>query len=135
MRQVREAHGDGDSTVVDAKRKLAGSRNDKHSEKVEKTGLLEGLCAEKARRLSSLVTASGAYRKVPSLGWFLGVGKQERPRRTLQRRDKWLGTVTNPNIVGLATTRPFPGGYRLTGLLAREATVSLWNISLTARLR
>ena len=65
---MREAHSDGDSTVVDAKRKLADSRNDKHSEKVEETGLLEGLCAEKARRLPSLVTASGAHRKVLSLG-------------------------------------------------------------------
>jgi hypothetical protein len=32
----------GDSVVVDAKRKLTYSRNDKHSEKAEGTGLLEG---------------------------------------------------------------------------------------------
>ena len=54
---MREAHSDGDSAVVDAKRKLKDSRNDKHPEKAEGIGLLEGLCAEKARpsRLPSLV--------------------------------------------------------------------------------
>ena len=52
---MREAHSDGDSAVVDAKRKLKDSRNDKHPEKAEGIGLLEGLCAEKTRRLPSLV--------------------------------------------------------------------------------
>ena len=87
--------------MVDAKRKLKDSRNDKHPEKAEGTGLLEGLCAEKARRLPSFVTASGAHWKCHHWGSFSVVS------RWVQ-----IDTIT---------------------VLAREPTVSLWNIS--ARLR
>ena len=39
MGQVRKADRDCDCAVVGATRKLAGSRNDRHSEKAEGTGL------------------------------------------------------------------------------------------------
>ena len=78
----REAHSDGDRIVVDARRKLTTREMLSTPRRLKGLGCLKGQvkcgdhgmvrgkpCAdsEKARRLLSLVTVSGAHRKVLSL--------------------------------------------------------------------